>query len=132
MLFWLMLIFLAVGIVGIVLTKNDWKLEVPNFFSVVVTILATMVLIVMLVIIMVNHIGADAGVAANEVKYESIVYQYENNIYENENDLGKRELMVDIEEWNTDLARRQKIQDNFWIGIFIPDIYDQFEFIEYK
>ena len=132
MLFWLMLILLAVGIVGIILTKNNWKLEVPNFFSLLITVIAVMALIVMLVIIMVNHIGADACVAANEEKYESIVYQYENDIYENDNDLGKRELMVDIEEWNTDLARRQEYQDNFWIGIFIPDIYDQFEFIEYK
>ena len=132
MLAWLMLILLAVGIVGIILTKDNWKLEVPNFFSVLITVIAGIALIVMLVIIMINYIGADACVAANEEKYESIVYQYKNDIYENDNDLGKRELMVDIEEWNTDLARRQENQDNFWIGIFIPDIYDQFEFIEYK
>ena len=87
MLFWLMLIPLAVGIVGIILTKNNWELEGPNFLSTLITILATTVLIVMLVIIMVNHIGADACVAANEEKYESIVYQYENDIYENDNDL---------------------------------------------
>lgn len=46
------------------------------------------------------------------------------------NDLGKRDLMEDIEAWNTDLAYRKQIQRNFWVGIFYPNIYDYFDFIE--
>lgn len=47
-------------------------------------------------------------------------------------DVGKYELMADIEAWNTDLAYWKEIQRNFWVGIFIPDIYDEFEYIELK
>ena len=40
--------------------------------------------------------------------------------------------MEDIREWNEDLSAKQANQNDFWIGIFIPDIYDQFEYIELK
>ena len=79
---------------------------------------------------MVNYACVDGFIAENQVKYETLVYQYENDIYDNDNDLGKRELMVDIQEWNEDLAWHQANQEGFWIGIFIPNVYDQFEYIQ--
>jgi hypothetical protein len=84
------------------------------------------------VMIVLSQGTASATIAENSVRREMLVYQYENDIYENDNDLGKRELMVDIQEWNEDLAYSQAVQDNFWIGIFYANIYDQFEFIELK
>lgn len=84
------------------------------------------------IILIVCNTNIDGEIASMEKRYESLVYQYENNIYENDNDLGKKELMNDIQEWNETLALKQAGQDDFWLGIFIPDIYDQFEFIELK
>lgn len=46
------------------------------------------------------------------------------------NRLGLCDLMVDIDDWNTDLAWYKEAQDDFWIGIFIPNIYDSFNYIE--
>lgn len=132
MLFWIMFIILAVGIVGIALTNHKYSLINLNGASIFVAVLSGMATFAMLLVLIFNYINVDGQIAANEKKYESLVYQYENNVYENDNDVGKRELMVDIEEWNTDLARNRERQDDFWIGIFVPDIYDQFEFIEYK
>ena len=76
--------------------------------------------------------NVDAYVAENQMRYEMLVYQYENDIYDNDNDLGKRDLMEDIQKWNEDLAYNRKAQDDFWVGIFYPNVYDQFEFIELK
>ena len=87
-------------------------------------------IVISLIIMGINYIGADGYVAAMHERHESLVYQYENDVYENDNDYGKRELMEDIQSWNEDLASMKELQDNFWVGVYTPNIYDQFEFIE--
>lgn len=77
-----------------------------------------------------EYVNIDRRIEEYKTEYNSLVYQYENNIYDNDNDLGKKELMNDILEWNKDLTYMQNAQDDFWIGIFFADIYDQFKTIE--
>ena len=86
--------------------------------------------IIELIVMGCNHLGVDGYIAMMNTRREMLVYQLENDIYDNENDLGKRELMTDIQSWNEDLANNKERQDDFWLGIFTPNIYDQFEFIE--
>lgn len=71
----------------------------------------------------------DSDVASWKKQYESIVYQLENNMYK-DNNIGLRDLMSRVEYWNSDLARRKERADNFWTGIYYPDVYDQFQFID--
>lgn len=127
-----MLFFIFVGLVVlgfIFLIRNDMDdhLLVPGIFC---TIVGGIGVITSICIIGANHIGVEGQVAAMDTRYEHLVYQYDNNIYDNDNDLGKRELMVDIQNWNEDLAWYQANQDDLYIGIYIPNIYDQFELIE--
>ena len=98
----------------------------------VVTVSGVLAVLISLSVMIEENIEADAKVAEYKMRYESLVYQYENELYDNDNDVGKRELMADIEWWNSDLANRKAKQNNFWVGIYIPDIYDEFEFIELK
>lgn len=98
----------------------------------VIAIIGFIVAIIMLIVIIIENTNVDAYVAENQMRYEMLVYQYENDIYDNDNDLGKRDLMEDIQEWNEDLAYYREAQDDFWVGIFHPNVYDQFEFIELK
>lgn len=77
-------------------------------------------------------VNVEGKYATRLAEYESLVYQYENNMYDNDNDLGKKELMDDIQLWNETVASKRHGQNNFWIGIFIPDIWDNLEFIELK
>ena len=104
------------------------RLSDRSWLFLAIAFLSFLVSVIMLVVIIVNNTNVDAYVAENEM----LVYQYENDIYDNDNDLGKRDLMEDIQKWNEDLAYRRKAQDDFWVGIFYPNVHDQFEFIELK
>ena len=134
MLFWIWVIMLVTGIaLWWYYDKKDQgystTLVMGSGFLIIIGIFGVAVALIFLVICNTN---IDGEISSMEKRYESLVYQYDNNIYENDNDLGKKELMNDIQEWNETLALKQAGQNDFWLGIFIPDIYDQFEFIELK
>ena len=78
-----------------------------------------------------NYMEASPGqIAKYETQYNSLKTQWEENFYDNDNDVGKRELIADIEDWNTDLAYRKTMSKDFWFGAFFPNVYDQFEYID--
>ena len=124
MLFWT---FVIIIIAGFVLFTFDLE-----NLGIAISVIGIFGIIASVVVLAINYIGIDGYIAQMNTRYETLVYQYENNIYDNDNDLGKRELMVDIQNWNEDLSSRRERQRDFWIGIYIPNIYDQFEFIELK
>ena len=126
MIFWIILI-LTIGSIVWWILSDAWAIAAP-------LISTTMIIcfIVSLLILTFTYTNVDGFVAENTAKYETLVYQYENEIYENDNDLGKRDLMVDIQNWNEDLVWHKAMQNNFWLGIYIPDVFDRFETIEYE
>lgn len=133
MLFWLFVIVMVVGALLLILDdhflfNNDWAIDI----GMPAAVMGFIAVLVSIVIIIFSNVGLDAKVERCNARYESLVYQYENNIYENDNDLGKKELMDDIQEWNEDLSYYKEIQYDFWLGIYYPNIYDQFEKVELK
>ena len=124
MLFWA---FVIIVIAGFILFTFDWE-----NLGIAISAIGIFGIIASVVALAINYIGIDGYIARMNTRYETLVYQYENDIYDNDNDLGKRELMVDIQNWNEDLSSRRERQRDFWIGIYIPNIYDQFEYIELK
>lgn len=130
MIFWLVVLSIVIFL-GLAVYMEKRFCDYSGLF-VVIALISFIVSIIMLIVIIVNNTNVDAYVAENQMRYEMLVYQYEHDIYNNDNDLGKRDLMEDIQEWNEDLAYRRKAQDDFWVGIFYPNVHDQFEFIELK
>ena len=124
MLFWT---FVIIIIAGFVLFTYDLE-----NLGIAISAIGIFGIIASVVVLAINYIGIDGYIARMNTRYETLVYQYENDIYDNDNDLGKRELMVDIQNWNEDLSSRRERQRDFWIGIYIPNIYDQFDYIELK
>ena len=107
-----------------------FKYAIVPLASICVTTISAIAAFAMTIILIENNISIRGNVPAMRVQYESLVYQYENNLYENDNDVGKKELMKEIQEWNEDLANGKTYQRDFWVGIFVPNVYDEFDFIE--
>lgn len=127
----LFLIFVGILAVGI----GIWVIEERTCHDVyaaafITTLAGAILVLISLSCLLCSYMGLDGYVDSMHARYEVLTYQYQNDIYDNDNDIGKRELMEDIQDWNENLAANKRNQDDFWIGIFIPDIYDQFEFIE--
>ena len=129
MLFW-MTIIATILFTVLALKLEDSCFDVIPFISTIISAACIVAMFVEIAVLSVSHIGVDGYVQKMNERYDMLVYQYDNDIYDNDNDLGKRELIEDIQDWNEDLASRKENQDDTWIGIFMPDIYDQFEFIE--
>lgn len=136
MLFWSFVIALVVGVICAVV--GCWMCENTRFdtewlqvIGIIITILSVVAIVISGFVMIDSYGDVEANIAQNNQRYESLTYQLENNLYDNDNDLGKKELYNEIREWNEDLAYYQNIQDNFWFGIFYPNVFDQFEFIEY-
>lgn len=127
MLFWIFVgTFIIVLALVYLLRDTDILLEI----SAIIATLLGMAIIISLCIMAHNYIGIDAKVSGYQKRYEALTYQYENNFYDNDNDIGKKELVSEIQCWNSDLAYRKTIQRDFWVGIYYPNVYDQFEFIK--
>lgn len=125
MLFWIFLILLIIGVVMLFIVSDDYIPMSASIFAV-----GLFGVIISVIFLCVAYIGLDGDVKSNQVRYDSLMYQYENCLYDNDNDVGKKELMSEIQSWNEDLAWYKTNQRNLWIGIYIPNVYDQFDFIE--
>ena len=135
----LLVVFFGLLIIGIVCAcayAQDWFAHslannIALFFGVINTALASVALLVSICILGANYLTIDGDIEKYNKQYESIVFQVENNFYKQDvTGNATRELVKDVENWNRELASKKINQYNLWIGIFIPDIYDQFEFIE--
>ena len=129
MIFWITLIAVVVFAVLAIVFFDSLDFEWVSMLSTIIFVIAGIAFVVMLIVVIANNVGVEASIEANKQRYESLIYQAENNLYENDNDLGKKELANQIQEWNEDLASGKALQDDFWVGIFYADIYDEFNFI---
>ena len=127
-----MIIVLVVllGLVGFIMVKLDKYEGAVNFIGLVLSIVCLAIFITMIIAHGVAFISANGEAAALQAEYDTLMYQLEHHLYEDEvMSVSMRDFMKEITEWNTELAINQSLQDNFWVGIFYPDIYDQFNFI---
>ena len=86
----------------------------------------------MLVVLPCMYIGIDARVEQLKENYKAITYKVESGACRDEFGLLNKEVIDEIQEWNKDVRFYQNIQDNFWLGIYYPNVFDEFETIDYE
>ena len=142
MLFWLFVIILLVGVSLIVVGSKSWDREKRYFLykhdydikavGGWITGISTAVLVIMLFVLCSYHINVDAYVEKNKEIYEGITYKVTSDACRDEFGLLNKEVIDEIQEWNKDVRFYQNIQDNFWLGIYYPNVFDEFETIDYE
>lgn len=101
--------------------------EIIDALSIITITLAIIILIVG-IIIGFTHIFAEATRAEILAEREVLQWEIDQNPYINDDDVvGHKELFNEIREWNKELAYNKKCERNFWIGIFVPNIYSDIE-----
>lgn len=125
MIFWSVLILCVIGlIVGVI---KDW-FEL-SIMSVVISILW---IIFVGTFVAIGNVSADAQEAELKETQRALKYKLESGSCRDEFGLLSKGFIDEIQEWNEDIVYYKEAQDDFWIGIFIPDIYDDFETIDYN
>ena len=124
MAFFITLLITAVSVVFCILKLNwDGDLSMLGF---PIAAFGSLVSIVMLLSIIWTHcIALDVEIAKMKNEYVGIMHKIEIG-------LSNYELISEVQEWNDKIIGGKKSQHNFWVGVFVPDIYDQFEIIEYN
>ena len=142
MLFWSFVIVLVIGIVLIAVGNISWNKDKHEFLywhdgdmcyiGGCLAIISGIVTTAMLIVLSCIYINVDAKVEVNKERYEALEYKIESGACRDELGLLSKEVIDEVQEWNEDVVYYQNIQNNFWVGIFYPNVFDQFETIDYK
>lgn len=130
MLFWS---FIIIFVVGIILYKVfEFEFEFLCDFGYAISIISGLAVIVSLFLIIVEHASINSSLEKAREQYKAITYKIESNACRDEFGLLNKEIIDEVQEWNKDVKYYQNIQDNFWLGIFYPNVFDEFETIDYE
>lgn len=76
----------------------------------------------------ITYIGIDAEIAKKQQHRDFLIAQYKTGVYDS-SVYSKYNLLQKIDEWNCDLAEKQKLTHDYWVGIFVPDYWDDLDYI---
>lgn len=88
----------------------------------------TLVLAIMLVFMAFNYVGNDGDIAQKNEHRDFLVAQYATGVYEG-SVYSQYNLLQQIDSWNCKLKKMQALTHDYWVGIFIPNYWDDLEYI---
>ncbi|EXG86560.1 hypothetical protein K413DRAFT_3400 [Clostridium sp. ASBs410] len=86
--------------------------------------------IVMLVFIIILNCGTNGIVSSNKEKYKALMYKAQTEACRDEFGIVNKDYIDEIQEWNQYIAKNKTMQRDFWFGVFVPNIFDEFQTID--
>lgn len=130
MIFWIFVILTILGIVGGILAY-EYDIDILSL-GWVVGVISGIVAVIMLIVIISTHCTADAQVELWKEQYKALTYKLESGACCDEFGLLSKEIIDEIQDWNQDVVYNKCIQKDFWMGVFYPNVFDEFETIDYE
>lgn len=142
MIFWLSVIIFAVGVVmlianGIGRTLN-YKYEYSNtsefilIFGVAVAFIGAVWLLIAGLLLTISQTTITATRQANTEEYKALTYKLESETCKDQFGLLNKEIIDEVQRWNVKVTYYKAMEDNFWVGIYYPDVYGDLGTIDYK
>ena len=128
MIFWIFVIALVIGIILYKLSDN-YNHDL-HCFATIDIIVSSVVVAFLGAIIITTHFGANGEKLVKEQRYEALLYKARAESVKDDFGILNKEYIEEVQEWNEDIVIYKEWQRDFWIGIFIPNIYDDFETID--
>lgn len=140
--FWLMVIILAVGICLIKIGDKYWDRDKHPFLyynddniklaGTITSVISVFAIIVMSICIIYSHTNVEANLEKDREIYNALTYKMESTTCRDEFGFLSKEVIDEVQEWNKYVRYYQSAQDDFWVGIFYPNVFDEFETIDYE
>jgi len=92
------------------------------------TVIFGFIMILALIDMAITYIGVDAEIAKKQQHRDFLIAQYKTGVYDS-SVYSQYNLLQKIDEWNCNLAEKQKLTHDYWVGIFVPDYYDNLDYI---
>lgn len=92
------------------------------------TVIFGFIMILALIDMAITYIGVDAEIAKKQQHRDFLIAQYKTGVYDS-SVYSQYNLLQKIDEWNCNLAEKQKLTHDYWVGIFVPDYYDDLDYI---
>ena len=129
--FLVLLIAIALFISGGILnyTYKKHGVDGDNFIGAGIVVIFVFAMMSLFVIVGNLDTTKDKNIQYDKIKIELKEIQEDQNLYSNDLIIS---ITNDVKSWNDDIKFGKDYQRNFWIGIFIPNIYDDLSLIDYK
>lgn len=131
MIFW---IFVILTVAGIVMYVVDHKLHLYSVVletgGIAIAVISGIITLVLMTTIVCQHSTSAGYKAGYDELYKSLQYKIQTEQCRDEFGLINKEFIDEVQNWNVDVAKYKEYQRDFWIGIFYPNIFDDFETID--
>lgn len=128
MLFWIFVIIAVAAYIGYAVADLHGN-DIGTIFGIVAAI-TTAITVIMLVPIIMNNVTAIGEKVIYEQRYDALTYKSQTESIRDEFGIVNKDYIDEVQEWNEGIASNQRMQRDFWVGIFVPNIYDDFELID--